>query len=192
MRTLVVVAVAAERAAVLRGRPDAEVVVSGVGPVAAAVGTAGALDGHDAVLNLGVAGGFGAREGVLVGTAAVAADLGVEGEGPLELLPTRLAADPALLADARRRLPAATFGELLTVWTVTSTAQTTGRLRAAYPAAVGEAMEGFGVAWAARAAGVPFLEVRTVSNEIGPRDRAAWDLPGALARLADVAAAVLQ
>ena len=191
MRTLIVVAVAAERDAVLRGCPAAEVVVSGVGPVAAAAATATAVAGHDAVLNLGVAGGFGIDAGVLVGTAAVAADLGVEAEGALAMLPTRVAADAGLLAEARNRLPTATFGELLTVWSVTSTAATAARLRASHPDAVGEAMEGFGVAWAAQQAGVPFLEVRTISNEVGPRDRAAWDLAGALDGLADVAAAVL-
>jgi futalosine hydrolase len=194
MRALVVVAVEAERAAVLTGAPSAEVVVCGVGPVAAAAATARALDGHDAVLSLGVAGGFDRDRGTLIGSAAVAADLGVEGDqrvDVLDVLPNRLEADPDLLAAAVRQVPDADVGELLTVWTVTGTAATTDRLRAAHPLAVGEAMEGFGVAWAARAAGVPFLEVRTVSNRIGPRDRDAWDLPGALERLGVVAAAVL-
>ena len=34
-------------------------------------------------------------------------------------------------------------------------------------------MEGFGVATAAALAGVPFAELRTISNAIGPRDRGA-------------------
>jgi futalosine hydrolase len=195
VQPLVVVAVEAERAAVLRGAPDADVVVAGVGPVAAALGTQAALAGHDAVYSLGVAGAFGRTSGVLIGTHAVAADLGAEsghGVAPLDIIPTEIPADHDLLESARDRLPDAIVGELLTVWTVTGTATTTERLRTAHPAAVGEAMEGFGVASAARAAGVAFLEVRTVSNEIGPRDRAAWDLRGALERLSDVAAAVLR
>jgi futalosine hydrolase len=193
-RALVVVAVEAEQDAVLRGCADADVVVSGVGPAAAAAAAARALRGHDAVFSLGVGGAFGAVTGTLLGTAAVAADLGAEdGRGVvvLDLINARLPADPALLARAREALPDATMGELLTVWTVTGTAATAERLKATYPDAVGEAMEGFGVACAAQAARVPFLEVRTVSNEIGPRDRQAWDIRGALERLSAVAAAVL-
>jgi futalosine hydrolase len=195
VQPLVVVAVEAERAAVLRGTPDADVVVVGVGPIAAALGTQAALARHDVVFSFGIAGAFGRTSGVLIGTHAVAADLGAESEGgvaALDLIPSTIPAGPDLLAAARDRLPDAVVGELLTVWTVTGTAATTQRLRAAHPAAVGEAMEGFGVASAARAAGVAFLEVRTVSNEIGPRDRDAWDVPGALERLSDVAAAVLR
>jgi futalosine hydrolase len=39
------------------------------------------------------------------------------------------------------------------------------------------------VATAAAAAGVPFAEVRTVSNLIGRRDRSTWDIPAAFAAL---------
>jgi futalosine hydrolase len=45
-------------------------------------------------------------------------------------------------------------------------------------------MEGFGVASAARQAGLAFGELRTVANPVGPRDRAAWRVPDALAALA--------
>jgi futalosine hydrolase len=49
-------------------------------------------------------------------------------------------------------------------------------------------MEGYGVATAAAAAGVPFAELRTISNPVGPRDRAAWRLGEALAALTAAAA----
>ncbi|MFD9129717.1 futalosine hydrolase, partial [Kitasatospora sp. NPDC059571] len=52
-----------------------------------------------------------------------------------------------------------------------------------HPGAVGEAMEGFGVAEAAARFGVPCLEIRTVSNPVGPRDRAAWRIGEALGAL---------
>ena len=45
-------------------------------------------------------------------------------------------------------------------------------------------MEGAGVAAAAARHGVPFAEVRAISNLVGPRDRAAWRIPEALAALA--------
>jgi futalosine hydrolase len=37
---------------------------------------------------------------------------------------------------------------------------------------------------------VPFVEVRTVSNLVGVRDRAAWRIPGALTALSEAARAV--
>ena len=48
---------------------------------------------------------------------------------------------------------------------------------------VAEAMEGFGVATATARAGLPFAEIRAVSNPVGPRDREAWKIPDALAAL---------
>ncbi len=44
-------------------------------------------------------------------------------------------------------------------------------------------MEGFGVAEAAAAHGTPVLEIRTVSNAVGPRDRSAWRIGEALTAL---------
>ena len=41
-------------------------------------------------------------------------------------------------------------------------------------------MEGFGVAEAAAAYGVPVVEIRAVTNAVGPRDRAAWRIGEAL------------
>jgi futalosine hydrolase len=51
-------------------------------------------------------------------------------------------------------------------------------------------MEGFGVATAAALAGVPFAELRAISNTVGPRDRAAWRIPQALAALTSATAAI--
>jgi nucleoside phosphorylase len=46
-------------------------------------------------------------------------------------------------------------------------------------------MEGFGVLRAAERAGVPAVEVRVVSNEIGEEDRSRWQLDAALDALED-------
>jgi futalosine hydrolase len=51
-------------------------------------------------------------------------------------------------------------------------------------------MEGFGVATAARHVEVAFAEIRTISNPIGPRDRAAWRIEDALTALATATAAL--
>ena len=47
-----------------------------------------------------------------------------------------------------------------------------------------EAMEGFAVLRACALAGIPAVEVRAISNEVGEQDRQRWDLPGALRVLA--------
>ena len=74
-------------------------------------------------------------------------------------------------------------GPVLTVSTVTGSAARAAELTGRHPGAVAEAMEGFGVAEAAAAHGVPVLELRTVSNAVGPRDRAAWRIGEAFAAL---------
>ncbi|MFD5460548.1 phosphorylase family protein, partial [Streptomyces olivaceus] len=76
-------------------------------------------------------------------------------------------------------------GTVLTGSTVTGTAERAALLRARHPRALAEAMEGFGVAEAAAAHGVPVLELRAVSNPVGPRDRAAWRIGEALGALTD-------
>lgn len=201
MKLLVVTAVDAEAEAVRAGADPDLVVVQpvGVGPAAAAAATARLLALAEAagrpfraVLSAGIAGGFPGRAGIgatVIGVRSIAADLGAEsGDGflPIERLgfgSSVLAADEGLLEMLSAGLPQAVAGDVLTLATVTGTAATAARLAAAHPAAVAEAMEGFGVACAAAAAGMPFAELRTVSNAIGPRDRSAWRLADALATL---------
>ena len=54
--------------------------------------------------------------------------------------------------------------------------------------AIAEAMEGAAVAHAAREAGVPFLEIRGISNPCGPRGGAPFDLAIAVGNAANVLA----
>lgn len=54
-----------------------------------------------------------------------------------------------------------------------------------------ENMEGFALAYGCRAAGLPFAELRTVSNAVGARPPRDWDLPGALAALGSAAKKLL-
>ena len=219
MRILIVTAVAAEADAVRAGavsripadeppgdRDDRRLVVEpvGVGPAAAAAGTARLLALAEAagtpfaaVISAGIAGGFPGRADVgatVIGARSIAADLGAE--SPTGFLPlddlgfgsATHAADPGLLRTLTTALPGAVVGDILTLATVTGTAGTASRLAAAHPGAVAEAMEGFGAATAAGR--LPFLELRTISNPVGPRDRAAWRLPAALTALTTAAAAL--
>ncbi|WP_433653044.1 futalosine hydrolase [Micromonospora zamorensis] len=211
---LVVTAVPAEAEAVRAGLTDPTVTVTpvGVGPAVAGAATARLLAlaeaagrPYRAVISAGVAGGFTGRAEVgdtVLGTASIAADLGAEspdGFIPVDELgmpPAMLGVggvvptDPSLLAALRAALPTATTGPVLTVSTVTGTAASTEELRRRHPEAVAEAMEGYGVAVAAAQAGVPFAELRTISNPIGPRDRDAWRLREALTALTAAAPAL--
>jgi futalosine hydrolase len=90
---------------------------------------------------------------------------------------------PPALAAALADVTGGHVGTVLTVATVTGTAETASALAERFPDAVAEGMEGAGVAAAATLHGVPFAEVRAISNPIGPRDREAWQVPQALASL---------
>ncbi|MEU9102489.1 futalosine hydrolase [Streptomyces sp. NPDC048361] len=178
----------------------------GVGPAAAAAGTARALalgpgsgpgpgpgpgPGYDLVLSAGIGGGFPgvAPLGSLVVSAQiVAADLGAgspDGFIPVTELGFGRHQVHVLNSLARRATRAldAAHGTILTVTTATGTAERAAELRTRHPRALAEAMEGFGVAEAADQYGLPVLEIRAISNEVGPRDRSAWRIGDALAAL---------
>lgn len=188
-----------------------DVLAAGVGPAAAAAATATALTtaalasadpgradapvwAYRLAVSAGIAGGFApaAPLGCAVAAEAiVAADLGADTpEGfadaaELGFGRVRHATVHAELVARRLRgagVPTA-LGTVLTVSTVTGSAERAAALTDRHPDVVAEAMEGFGVAEAAAAHGVPVLELRSVSNAVGPRDRAAWRMGEAFATL---------
>ncbi|WP_043816431.1 futalosine hydrolase [Deinococcus maricopensis] len=193
MDVLVVVATEGE-AALLRDL-GVRVVVSGVGAVAAALATAGALASGRAalVVSAGIGGAFegcgAALGGVAVSSRMVYGQLGAEdgeaflplGALGLEVAPGNVGVFPAWSGAAAfaGRL-GAPLGAFVTVETATGSARSAAALRARYADAVMEGMEGAGVAHAAFLAGVPAVEVRGVSNWVGPRDRASWQIGAAL------------
>uniref|UniRef100_UPI003F688520 futalosine hydrolase n=1 Tax=Streptomyces polyasparticus TaxID=2767826 RepID=UPI003F688520 len=198
MRVLVVTAVAAEAEAVAAGAPGLDVLAAGVGPAAAAAATAreltaAALGGrpYGLVISAGIGGGFAphAPVGALaVSDAIVAADLGAEtpeGFVPVTELGfgTVRHEPPASLVRELAAATGARTGTVLTVSTVTGSAARAEELLARHPGALIEAMEGFGVAEAAVAQGIPVVEIRAVSNPVGPRDRSAWRIGDALQAL---------
>jgi futalosine hydrolase len=197
MDVLVVCAVPAEQAAL--AATGAQVLVGGVGPAAAAASTSRELAArsYDLVLSAGIGGGFAplGPGDVAVASAIVFADLGAE--TPDGFLPVadlgfgtgRYDVAPQLAVELADRT-GGHLGTVLTVATVTGTAQTATALARRFPDAVAEGMEGAGVAAAATLYGVPFAELRSISNLVGPRDRDAWDIPMALEALADAVAAV--
>ncbi|WP_327374877.1 futalosine hydrolase [Streptomyces sp. NBC_01216] len=190
-------AVSGEAPARPRSGALADVLVGGVGPAAVAAATATALAvataPYDLVVSAGIAGGFPSLAplgSVVVADSLVAADLGAQTpDGFLDVEALGFGRSthhaPAALT---RRVSAAlaeggqrhTVGPVLTVSTVTGTAARAAELTRRHPGAAAEAMEGFGVAEAATAYGVPVVELRAVSNAVGPRDRAAWRIGEAL------------
>ncbi|MGW2276522.1 futalosine hydrolase [Streptomyces sp. NPDC001770] len=210
MRVLVVTAVPAERDAVTRASGEApevrrvpgaelhrtgplDVLAGGVGPAAAAAATAFALASgpYGLVVSAGIGGGFAPAAPVgslVVASGIAAADLGAE--TPEGFVPVTglgfgrvLHEPPPPLVREVAAATGAAAGTVLTVSTVTGSAERAAALTAAHPGALAEAMEGFGVAEAATALGLPVLEIRAVSNPVGPRDRDAWRIGDALAAL---------
>lgn len=206
-KILIMTAVDAEQQAVLRGLDGyegADVQLAGVGPASAAASTATALaragqtaDGpYSLVLSAGIGGGFAEVAGVgslVVASQIIAADLGAEtpdgfaGVDELGFGSPRIAVADELAARWAAALREAGLpvhhGPILTLSTVTGTAETAQRLAKRYPGAGAEAMEGFGVAEAARQFGVPVLELRAISNAVGPRQRELWKIGDALQAL---------
>ncbi|MFE7138645.1 futalosine hydrolase [Streptomyces sp. NPDC057644] len=177
-----------------------DVLAGGAGPAAAAAATAFALasgasapEPYGLVASAGIGGAFTPVTplgSLVVADGIVAADLGAEtadGFLPVTALGfgrDRFTPPPALVREVAAATGAAA-GPVLTVSTVTGSAERAGALLAAHPGALAEAMEGFGVAEAAARADVPVLELRAVSNAVGPRDRDAWRIGDALAALTD-------
>ncbi|MFB7113366.1 futalosine hydrolase [Streptomyces sp. NPDC056291] len=182
------------------GPPAVDLIAAGVGPALAAATTASALTAaalagapYDLVVSAGIAGGFAPHAPVgslVVADEITAADLGAEtGDGFLPVTElgfgTVTHRPPEALVRAIAAAASARTGTVLTVSTVTGTATRADALRTRHPRALAEAMEGFGVAEAAAAHRVPVLEVRAVSNPVGPRDRAAWRIGDALTALTE-------
>ncbi|MFJ2514353.1 futalosine hydrolase [Streptomyces griseoviridis] len=184
----------------LRRSAGFDLLVVGVGPGSAGARTGAALteaalagEPYGLVVSAGIGGGFPPHAPVgslVVADAITAADLGAEtadGFVPVTELGfgTVTHRPPETLVRELTAVSGALSGTVLTVSTVTGTAERAALLRARHPHALAEAMEGFGVAEAAAAAGLPVLEIRAVSNPVGPRDRAAWRIADALAALTE-------
>jgi futalosine hydrolase len=204
MRVLVATAVPVERDAVASafgsGPITVDLLAAGVGSAAAAASTATALttaalagEPYGLVVSAGIGGGFQPEAplgSLVLADAITVADLGAEtADGFVPVTELGFGAithrPPDALVREAAAVTGARTGTVLTVNTVTGSAERAAELRRRHPGALAEAMEGFGVAEAAAVHGVPVLELRAVSNPVGPRDRAAWRIGDALAALTE-------
>lgn len=183
------------------------IVITGVGKAnaAAAIARAVATEPPAAVISLGIAGALPTPDAPAIGdavlaTASVFADEGIRTPGGFQTCremgfplgpgeSDSFAPDAALEARVLSALSAPRRGVIATVSTCSGTnaaaAEVTGRT-----GAIAEAMEGAAVALACARLGVPFAELRVISNTTGDRDAQRWDMSRALAAL-NVAAAAL-
>lgn len=209
-RILIMTAVEAERDAVLRGlkgSPKFDVLLAGVGSASAAAYTAKALavTEYDLVISAGIGGGFiGIAEvgSIVIADNIIAADLGVQtAEGfctvdELGFGSSHIQPHAPLITRLRESLYLAGLsvhtGPIITVSTATGTAVTATERAGQVPGVSAEAMEGYGVAIAATIYNLPVLEIRTISNAVGPRDRTAWRMKEAFDALEATSSILLE
>ncbi|WP_079475261.1 futalosine hydrolase [Marinococcus halophilus] len=198
---LIMVSVEAEKEALMaaaEARDSWNIQVGGVGaaPMSARTALLLAERDYDLVISAGIAGAFPDKAwlgDIVAASEIIAADMGAETEegfAPLEKLglgPTHFTTEktytPELLQKLVEQGVSAVEAPVLSVSTVTGTQATVNQRAFLYEDAAAEAMEGYGVAAAASYFNVPVMELRAISNEVGPRDRDAWDIPGALRSL---------
>ncbi|MEL7483507.1 MAG: futalosine hydrolase [Planctomycetota bacterium] len=183
--------------------PGVELLATGVGPTAAGVSTAASLADApaSAVVSLGIAGAYpGSGIGVLKtvistrsflageGAATPRAFIGLHamGFGPFS---GDDSAATSLELGAMLHSVSPLRGGIATVSAVSGTDELAAALEHR-TAAIAEAMEGAAIHLACDRAGIPFAEVRVISNIAGDRERHPWRLQEALKLLGPVAVRV--
>ncbi|MCB9679164.1 MAG: phosphorylase [Alphaproteobacteria bacterium] len=163
---LLVMAAAPEELGPLEGA------VVGVGPVVAAANTARILerDKPDRVVLIGTAGAY--PGGPAIGQAVAASRVGLSwgvaamGLGYVPRAPKPVECDVGLLA--RIKVPQ---HAVLTVGAITTDRTLARRIADGYTV---EHLEAFGVALACKQAGVPFVAVLGITNDVGPDAHVQW------------------
>ncbi|WP_322907444.1 futalosine hydrolase [Paenibacillus campi] len=205
-RILIVTAVLAEYEAIRRVMSShtadrVDLHIAGVGPATAAASTAAYLatrsDRYRLIISAGIGGGFAPHApigSIVLADRIIAADLGSEtpeqgfisvdelGFGRSVIQANRGYTERAAAVLQASNIPIH-VGAVLTVSTTTGSASTTAALLRRIPDAAAEGMEGFGVASAAQLFHIPIMELRAISNLVGPRDRDRWQIADALQSL---------
>jgi futalosine hydrolase len=189
------------------GGHNLDVLISGVGMVATATWCSRVLSAEqfDVALNLGVCGSF--RPEIFPGAVVHVvsdrlAELGAEdGDAFLTLQDMKLLGDDEFPFTGGRLVNASppVLGPLssmravngITVNTVHGSDDSIARVMKRYSPDV-ESMEGAAFMYACMVQGVPFAQVRAVSNMVERRNRAAWKLNEAIANLGTVARQILE
>lgn len=200
----------------LPGHDSVLALATGIGPINAALGLGLALGSHElhGVINLGVAGSFDLERlplcSVAVASSEAWPEFGLHGQAGLDprglgLAQARTPDGPVyehmdLVPEAHARTMGLRLADGwvrihgLTVAGVSGCPDRAQELRARHAshAPAMESMEGFALALGCLRAGLPFLEIRTISNAVGLRPPTGWDLPGALRALGHAAQTLLR
>lgn len=180
-----------------------DLLLSGVGKANASGATAHAIarSAPSRVLNLGICGALPHAEPLKIGEAVLATRCLLADEGieiPSGWIPLANAGFPGAI-DADSISPDALFNQFLrpfadragVIATVSSCSGSDARAeeisRRCSLEGLAEAMEGAAIGLAAARQGVPFAELRVVSNRTGDREAQGWNLPAALSRLSSIA-----
>ena len=180
-----------------KGEMEASVLVTGVGLPLMAYGMGKVLAGKEVhlAINAGIAGALnrGLQIGDVVQVASERfADLGVQeasggftdvhelglieaNEGPF--------AEGKLVNEAASQFAFLPAAQGISVNKVHGYPPDIEAIRAKYPEAEVESMEGAAFFYACLSEGIPFLEIRAISNYVEARNRENWDIPLAIERL---------
>lgn len=167
------------------------VIAGGPGSLAAATATATALaldSPYDLVVSAGIGGGYRGR--AEIGNLVVATDMVAAEPRMPQGDVYHVKCSDSFVGEARKRLDPV-VGTILTVWTATGSESAAEELMQRHPGAVAEALEGAGVATAAKLFGIHVAEIRSISNLVGRWDKTLWDKPVALESLSAAFAALL-
>ena len=200
MRILLVAATEAEIAEMARRPREIDVLITGVGMVATAAQTSRALARarYDLALNIGVCGSFDralAPGSVVHVVSDRIAELGAEDDnGFLTLDDLELPGEPVFVNAAPPanaallRLPSVSG---ITVNTVHGNERSIEAVLRRFAPQV-ESMEGAAFMYACLISGVPFAQVRAVSNIVEKRNREAWQMGEAIGSLGRAAHSILE
>lgn len=178
--------------------------VCGFGVVAAAAQSVSLIARHrpDRVLLIGIAGSYDTKR-LPIGSAATFSEVACYGIGIGEGLQFRSASElgwPQFPGDEtcceindRIELDVVSSDDAQHVGLLVSCCAASGDFQEAqcrkqrFPDAVAEDMEGFGVAMACQLSATPLQILRGISNQVGNRDRDAWQIEAAVSAAADLA-----
>ena len=150
----------------------------------------------DWVINAGIAGAFSPQWplGTVVQVVQERfGDLGVEEADGHFIDVEEMGLWPyAEMSNPHPPLPSLGVCKGLTVHKVHGSTASIQKIRLKYPDTDVESMEGAAFFYACLAAGVPFVEIRSISNLVEPRNREAWDLPLAINQLNKVLIQILE
>jgi futalosine hydrolase len=185
--------------------PDVDVLITGVGQLQCAyhLGVALTQKRYDMAFNIGIAGSFRQefpKRSVVSIIQEELADLGAEDRDErLDLFQMGLLQpDLPPFSGGALRAPVLDFSALkpfprvraITVNRVLGSTRSIEQVAQRYAPDV-VSMEGAAFFYACLSAGVPFIALRSISDFVTPRDKSAWDIPGAIAALCESALPVL-